>query len=231
MVSLNVSVKKFEKEGSNFKGTVNVTMGGAFAIHGLKLYKNGDNFSLAMPSRETSKLDEYGKPVYEDIIIPRSKEAYDILLVSAVNAYNSENSKFEFLDDVEPQPIAITKVSAGVVDKSDSKTVGLAQVVLNDLICIKNVRLVKTVKDDKEEVFVSLPSKKTDDGWKDICNPITRLFRETLNNNILEAYNEAKELKAKAEDEQIVNEEIRDDGFTEISEEEFMEMQRNSMSR
>lgn len=42
-------------------------------------------------------------------------------------------------------------------------------------------------------LFVSMPSRKTTDGYKDICFPVTAEFREQLHESILNAYHQALE--------------------------------------
>ena len=39
--------------------------------------------------------------------------------------------------------------------------------------------------------FVSMPSRKTQDGYKDICFPVTAEFREQLHKSVLYAYQQA----------------------------------------
>lgn len=69
---------------------------------------------------------------------------------------------------------------------------GFATVVFGNSFKVTNIAILENV--DKQQLFVSMPRYKTNerdqDGsvYKDICNPITKEFREELYGNILEAY-------------------------------------------
>jgi stage V sporulation protein G len=61
-----------------------------------------------------------------------------------------------------------------------------ASVNLNDCFAIRNVKIMDSTKG----LFVAMPSYKAGNGeYKDICFPVTKEFREQLNNAVIEAYN------------------------------------------
>ena len=47
------------------------------------------------------------------------------------------------------------------------------------------------VEGGKDGLFVSMPSRKTQDGYKDICFPVTAEFRKELHQAVLGAYEQA----------------------------------------
>ena len=49
----------------------------------------------------------------------------------------------------------------------------------------------KIVEGGKDGLFMSMPSRKTQDGYKDICFPVTEEFRNELKHAVLGAYGEA----------------------------------------
>nr|WP_308625371.1 SpoVG family protein [uncultured Eisenbergiella sp.] len=53
------------------------------------------------------------------------------------------------------------------------------------------VRGVKVVQGSETGLFVSMPSRKTLEGYKEICYPVTAEFREQLHNAVLDAYQQA----------------------------------------
>lgn len=53
------------------------------------------------------------------------------------------------------------------------------------------VRGIKIVEGGRDGLFVSMPSRKTQDGYKDICFPVTAEFREQLHSAVLDAYQQA----------------------------------------
>ncbi|MCQ1530131.1 SpoVG family protein [Lutispora saccharofermentans] len=63
-----------------------------------------------------------------------------------------------------------------------------ASVNLNDCFAIRNVK----VMDSTKGLFVAMPSYKAGNGeYKDICFPVTKEFREQLNNAVIDAYKQA----------------------------------------
>lgn len=53
------------------------------------------------------------------------------------------------------------------------------------------VRGIKVVEGGKDGLFVSMPSRKTQDGYKEVCFPVTAEFREQLHGTVLDAYHQA----------------------------------------
>lgn len=53
------------------------------------------------------------------------------------------------------------------------------------------VRGIKIVEGGKDGLFVSMPSRRTQDGYKDICFPVTAEFREEMHRAVLGAYEQA----------------------------------------
>lgn len=54
------------------------------------------------------------------------------------------------------------------------------------------VRGIKVVEGGEEKgLFVAMPSRKTLDGYKEICCPVTKEFREQLHKAVMDAYQQA----------------------------------------
>ena len=63
-----------------------------------------------------------------------------------------------------------------------------ASVNLNDCFAISNVKVV----DSSKGLFIAMPSYKAGNGeYKDICFPVSKQFREQLNNAVIDAYHQA----------------------------------------
>ena len=45
-----------------------------------------------------------------------------------------------------------------------------------------------TVEGCRDGIFVSMPSRKTENGYKEICFPVTKEFREQLHKAVLDSY-------------------------------------------
>lgn len=50
------------------------------------------------------------------------------------------------------------------------------------------VRGIKIVEGGRDGLFVSMPSRKTVDGYKEICFPVTAEFRDQLHKAVMDAY-------------------------------------------
>lgn len=53
------------------------------------------------------------------------------------------------------------------------------------------VRGIKVVEGGRDGLFVSMPSRKTVDGYKEVCFPVTAEFRDQLHNAVMDAYQQA----------------------------------------
>ena len=58
--------------------------------------------------------------------------------------------------------------------------------------CI-GIRGIKVVDGGERGLFVSMPSRKTTEGDKEVCFPVTAEFREQRHNAVLSAYQQALE--------------------------------------
>ena len=84
----------------------------------------------------------------------------------------------------------ITNVSVYTLNDSNSKTVALATVTISDCLVLTGLRIVK----GKKGMFVSMPQRKLSkpdkngNEYADIFFPVTKDFREELNNAIMDEY-------------------------------------------
>ena len=62
-----------------------------------------------------------------------------------------------------------------------------ASVTLNGCFAIRGVKVI----DGEKGPFVSMPSYKGRDGYKDICFPCTKEFRQQFQQTVLDAYQQA----------------------------------------
>ncbi|MBR2403587.1 MAG: SpoVG family protein [Lachnospiraceae bacterium] len=101
-------------------------------------------------------------------------------------------------------------ITVNEVKGSNNGLKGFAAITLGDSFKITNVAIMQN--QDTGELFVSMPRYKTNekdenekDVYQDICNPITKEFREELYGDILKAFEEHNEKKNKSA-EQIPSE-------------------------
>ncbi len=88
-------------------------------------------------------------------------------------------------------------IKVNEVKGNDSNVRGFATVVFGDSFKITNIAILENT--EKQQLFVSMPRYKSNERdennnpvYKDICNPITKEFREELYGQILDAYENIK---------------------------------------
>jgi len=94
-------------------------------------------------------------------------------------------------------------ITVNEVKGSNNGLKGFAALTFGDSFKITNVAIMQN--QDTGELFVSMPRYKTNekdenekDVYQDICNPITKEFREELYGDILKAFEERNEKKDKS---------------------------------
>jgi len=78
--------------------------------------------------------------------------------------------------------LKVTYVKKFPVKREGSKVKAYVTFKLNNVILIRDAKIIE----GKYGKFVAMPSKKYKGEWKDICFPITKKLRETINKAILE---------------------------------------------
>ncbi len=83
---------------------------------------------------------------------------------------------------VEQLPTQVTAKISSL--RTSGSTLATASVDLNGVFAVRGVKVVQGANGP----FVSMPSYKTADGFKDVCFPTTKEFREQLHAAVLDAY-------------------------------------------
>lgn len=68
--------------------------------------------------------------------------------------------------------------------RTEGARLATASVTLNGCFAIRGIKVMSGAHGP----FISMPSYKTADGYRDVCFPITKDFREQLHATVLEAY-------------------------------------------
>ena len=84
------------------------------------------------------------------------------------------------------------KVKATKIAIPGSNLMGLASISFGKDIFVRSIELMKG-KDDK--IFVSFPSVKIGNTYKEVCNPINKEFRKKLTDAIMESYHSAQNVE------------------------------------
>ena len=104
---------------------------------------------------------------------------------------------------MEEDKIMRYAITINEVKGSNNGLKGFASITFGDSFKITNVAIMQN--QDTGELFVSMPRYKTSekdenekDVYQDVCNPITKEFREELYGDILKAFKERNEKKDKS---------------------------------
>ncbi|MBE5866563.1 MAG: septation protein spoVG [Lachnospiraceae bacterium] len=86
----SVSVTPYEREGSNIKGLARIYFEDSFIVNNVNILQGKENLFVAMPSYKTKQADEDGKPVYQEVCYPVTKEFREKLYKEILSTYKWE---------------------------------------------------------------------------------------------------------------------------------------------
>lgn len=89
----SVAVTPFEKEGSNIKGLARIYFEDRFIVNNVNILQGKENLFVAMPSYKSKQTDEQGKPVYQEVCYPVTKEFREKLYKEIISTYEWEVHK------------------------------------------------------------------------------------------------------------------------------------------
>ena len=96
---INAKIDNLVDNGSNLRAFASVTVGGAVAIHGLRVMDSKKGMFVSMPSY--SYEDSNGEAQYADYAHPISKEARDAINTKVLDAYEQALEESESEDEGE----------------------------------------------------------------------------------------------------------------------------------
>lgn len=198
----SIKVNVFENSKNSIKGFANVVFGDCFKISNIAIVENKEKGELfvSMPRYSSSK-EESG---YKDICNPITKEFrqefYDNILETFEEAGRGGDGK-KLIGDEKDNSMPF-QVQVTPYEKKGSNIRGLARIYVNDCFVVSNVSLLEGM----HGVFVAMPSYKTKQNdeqgksiYQDICFPVTKDFREKLNQELIDGLEKAKEKKQSAD--------------------------------
>lgn len=191
-----INVAEMKNSKGSVKGFASVVFGGSFKVGNITILENREGeMYLSMPYYANSREEDN-----KDICHPITKEFRRELeenIIQAFEAYKQTGERKYLVGDAKEEELSF-KVSVTPFEREGSNLRGLARIYLEDCFLINNVSLLQ----GKNGVFISMPSYKTKqiDGrgrnvYQDICYPVTKDFREKLNNVILQGFEQAKEIQ------------------------------------
>lgn len=193
-----------------------VVFGDSFKVTNVAVLEGSKGNFVSMPSFRTKERDEHNNPVYKDVCNPITKEFREELYGDILKLYEEmeQSGKTEIrMETEEPDEPEFT-VKVTPFERENSNIIGLASIVLNDSFAVSNVSVVE----GKNGMFVAMPSYKAGSKYRDVCFPITKEFREKINNAVLKTYQQAKE-QAMQEEQKRASQQmhIEDRGFMKVS--------------
>ena len=93
MPEFSVAVTPFEREGSNIRGLARIYFEDSFVVNNVNILLGKDSLFVAMPSYKTKQTDEQGKPVYQEVCYPVTKEFREKLYKEILSTYEREVSR------------------------------------------------------------------------------------------------------------------------------------------
>lgn len=186
------SMKINPDSSSKVVATASVVVNDEFVLTQMKLVEGKNGLFLSMPQRKFG--DEY-----QDVIIPKSKEAYNQLFNTVKEAYGSlQKSGLDQmkLDKKDPPENSVSKIKVSLFEPSkESDTVkAVGRVEIDDSIIVSGVTVKHgTNKEGVEKDFVSMPSysfqnEVGQDTYVEYAHAVTSDFRERVNNAVFSEY-------------------------------------------
>ena len=86
MPEFSVTVTPYEREGSNIKGLARIYFENSFIVNNINIVQGKEKIFVSMPSYKTKQVDEQGKPIYQDVCYPVTKDFREKLYNEKVNA-------------------------------------------------------------------------------------------------------------------------------------------------
>ena len=106
MPEFSVTVSPYEKDGSNIKGLARIYIEESFIVNNVNILQGKENIFVSMPAYKTKQIDEQGKPIYQDICYPVTKEFREKLYAEIVREYELAKVKSQNqAKDIEEKPV------------------------------------------------------------------------------------------------------------------------------
>lgn len=203
-IQLN-AVNKPEKKVRAF---ATVVLGESFKVTNIAVLEGKNGCFVSMPSFRTKERDEYNNPVYKDVCNPITKEFREELYGDILELYDEmeQTGKAEIKAEINDPEEPDFTVRVTPFERKGSNMVGLASIIFDESFSVGNVSVVE----GKNGMFVAMPSYKAGSKYRDVCFPVTKEFREKVNQAILDTYQEVKD-QAQQEGKERVSQRIRED--------------------
>ena len=89
----SVTVTPYEREGSNIKGLARIYFENSFIVNNINIVQGKEKIFVSMPSYKTKQVDEQGKPIYQDVCYPVTKDFRERLYNEIISEYEKAKDK------------------------------------------------------------------------------------------------------------------------------------------
>lgn len=180
-----------ESEGSNLKAYANIIFENSFKVAGVKVFEGKNGLFATMPNYDTHEVDKDGNKIYKNLCNPITREFYENLNENILQCYQDNMADHSVYERDCTYGDKGLKVSASITPYTQEgrDIQGVGSFTLNDAFVVKNVVVHGGAKGN----WVSMPSVSNRNGYQDVCYPVTKDFRATLNKEILSSYEQALE--------------------------------------
>ena len=207
---ITVKANELKQNNGATIGIANINFGDKLKIRNVTIKNSDKGRFIGMPNYMTNKVTEEGKPIYQDVFNPISKEGRQKLYDAIFDAFDS-GMEIRIKD-------ASDKITAQMhaLENNGNGTIGIGKLYVSDDYVINNIT-VKLGKDREgnENEFVAYPSYKSNEVdengkavYKNFAYPANAEVRAELNKMILDTYHEARELKDSREKEEVTEEKV-----------------------
>ena len=93
MPEFSVTVTPYEREGSNIKGLARIYFENSFIVNNINIVQGKEKIFVSMPSYKTKQVDEQGKPIYQDVCYPVTKDFREKLYNEIISEYEKAKDK------------------------------------------------------------------------------------------------------------------------------------------
>lgn len=92
-LDFTVKVTPFEREGSNILGLARIYFEDSFVVGNISILKGKESEFISMPSYKTKQDGKGGKPQYQDVCFPVTREFREKLYQEIMKCYQQEKEK------------------------------------------------------------------------------------------------------------------------------------------
>ena len=131
--------KRVDDDGA-IKAYAAVTLSNAVTLHGIKVVEGKDGLFVSMPQKQaydpdtgTAAIDDNGRPVYEDIVHPITRDARNKLIQVVIDAYNNEED-YAYINADKNNP-RNTKIVATMYPRNGERVKAAGDVKMADFVC------------------------------------------------------------------------------------------------